>query len=127
LDRDARSWLGETDPTIGVKKFKHRSEGHHTWTEEEIQQYYKRHPLGTKPRLALDLLRYTTGRREDAPRPGRQHIRDGKGRNFETVRKTTSDKPCHSHQPQSEVQTALPEPTTDGYQGPNFSHRSRAK
>jgi integrase len=79
------SWANEAEettvnPTIGVKKLKYRSEGHHTWADEEIQQYYERHPLGTKPRLALDLLRYTTGRREDAPRLGRQHIREGRVR-----------------------------------------------
>ncbi len=77
------TWANEAEettvnPTIGVKKLKYRSEGHHTWTDEEIRQYYERHLLGTKPRLALDLLRYTTGRREDAPRLGRQHIRDGR-------------------------------------------------
>jgi site-specific recombinase XerD len=79
------SWANEAEettvnPVLGVKKIKYRSDGHHTWTDEEIQQYYKRHPLGTKARLALDLLRYTTGRREDAPRLGRQHLRDGRVR-----------------------------------------------
>jgi integrase len=79
------SWANEADettvnPTIGVKKLKYKSDGHHTWTDEEILQYYERHPLGTKPRLALDLLRYTTGRREDAPRLGRQHVRHGRVR-----------------------------------------------
>ncbi|WP_249133665.1 tyrosine-type recombinase/integrase [Bradyrhizobium sp. AUGA SZCCT0182] len=79
------SWAneaGETgvNPTIGVKKLKYRSDGHHTWTDEEIQRYYDRHPLGTQARLALDLLRYTAGRREDAPRLGRQHIREGRVR-----------------------------------------------
>lgn len=66
------------NPTIGVLKY--RSDGHHTWTDEEIRQFYERHPLGSQARLALDLLRYTTGRREDAPRLGRQHTRDGRVR-----------------------------------------------
>ena len=79
------AWANEAEettvnPTIGVKKLKYRSDGHHTWTDEEIQQYYKRHPLGSQARLALDLLRYTTGRREDAPRLGRQHFREGRVR-----------------------------------------------
>jgi integrase/recombinase XerD len=77
------SWANEAEettvnPTIGVKKLRYRSDGHHTWTNEEIQQFYDRHPLGSQARLALDLLRYTTGRREDAPRLGRQHLRDGR-------------------------------------------------
>jgi integrase/recombinase XerD len=79
------SWANEAEetmvnPTIGVKKLKYRSDGHHTWTNEEIQMYYGRHALGSQARLALDLLRYTTCRREDAPRLGRQHIRDGRVR-----------------------------------------------
>jgi integrase/recombinase XerD len=65
---------------IGVKKLKYRSSGHHTWTDDEIQKFYDRHPLGSQARLALDLLRYTTGRREDGPRLGRQHMRDGRVR-----------------------------------------------
>ena len=70
------SWANEAEettmnPTIGIKKLRYRSEGHHTWADEEIEQYYERHKLGSQARLALDLLRYTTGRREDAPRLGR--------------------------------------------------------
>jgi integrase/recombinase XerD len=56
------------------------SSGHHTWTLEEIEQFNRRHPIGTQARLALDILRYTPGRREDAPRLGRQHTRDGRVR-----------------------------------------------
>jgi integrase/recombinase XerD len=79
------SWANEAEettanPTIGVKKLKYVSAGHHTWTGEEIEQFNERHLIGTQARLAFDLLRYTTGRREDAPRLGRQHIRDGRVR-----------------------------------------------
>jgi integrase/recombinase XerD len=77
------SWANEAEettvnPTIGVKKLKYVSAGHHTWTAEEIERFNERHPIGTQARLAFDVLRYTTGRREDAPRLGRQHIRDGR-------------------------------------------------
>jgi integrase len=77
------SWANEAEetsvnPTIGVKKLKYVSAGHHTWTTEEIEQFNERHPIGTQARLALDIIRYTTGRREDAPRLGRQHIRGGR-------------------------------------------------
>jgi len=79
------SWANEAEettvnPTLGVKKLKYLSEGHHTWTPAEIEQFYARHPLGTQARLAIDLIRFTTGRREDAPRFGRQHMRDGRVR-----------------------------------------------
>lgn len=78
-------WANEADettinPTIGVKRLRYASSGHHSWTREEILQYQERHPIGTQARLALDVLRFTTGRREDAPRLGRQHIRDGRVR-----------------------------------------------
>jgi site-specific recombinase XerD len=79
------SWANEADettvnPTVGVKKLRYAKRGHHSWTLEEIDQYNERHQIGTQARLALDILRYTTGRREDAPRLGRQHVRDGRVR-----------------------------------------------
>lgn len=64
------------NPTVDVKKIKYATSGHHTWTVAEIEQFKQRHPLGTKPRLAFDLIRFTTGRREDAVRLGPQHTRD---------------------------------------------------
>jgi integrase len=66
------------DPTIGVKKVQYVTINHHSWTEAEIEQYKARHPLDTKARLALDLLRFTSGRREDAVRLGPQHISAGR-------------------------------------------------
>jgi len=79
------TWANEAEettvnPTIGVKKIKYVSNGHHSWTTDEMEQYNERHPIGTQARLALDILRYTTGHREDAPRLGRRHIRDGRVR-----------------------------------------------
>lgn len=76
-------WANEADettvnPTIGVKRLRYASSGHHSWTPDEIVQYHERHPIGTQARLAMDILRFTTGRREDAPRLGRQHVRDGR-------------------------------------------------
>jgi integrase/recombinase XerD len=68
----------EHDPTIGVKKVKYATRGFHSWTADEIEQYKARHPLGTRARLAFDLLRFTTGRREDAVRFGPQHTRNGR-------------------------------------------------
>ena len=53
-----------------------RSKGFHTWTEEEIDQYRAHHKLGTKARLAMELMLWTDQRRGEAIRMGRQHIRD---------------------------------------------------
>lgn len=66
------------DPTRDVRALPIKSEGHHTWTEDEIAQFEARHPLGTNARMAMVLMLYTAGRREDAVRLGPQHIRDGR-------------------------------------------------
>jgi integrase len=65
------------DPTVGIKTLKVRSAGFLTWGEDQIAAYRKRHALGTKARLALELLVNTGQRRSDVVRMGRQHIRDG--------------------------------------------------
>jgi integrase len=54
-----------------------RHGGFHSWTREEIGQYERVHPIGTKARLALALLVYTGVRRSDVVLLGRQHVRDG--------------------------------------------------
>jgi integrase len=48
------------------------------WTEEAAMRYEARHPIGTKARLAFDLLLYTGVRRSDVVRLGPQMERDGK-------------------------------------------------
>jgi integrase len=72
--------LAQHNPTIGVKKIKYATSGHHSWTANEIKQYRDRHPIDSKARLALDLMLYTGGRREDAVRLGPQHVRNGRVR-----------------------------------------------
>jgi len=71
--------LVATDPTIGVKLLKGENDaiGFHTWTEEELTRFEEHWPLGTRERVAFDLLLYTGLRRGDAVRVGRQHMRDG--------------------------------------------------
>jgi integrase len=65
------------DPTVGIKTLKVRSTGFLTWGQDQIAAYRKRHALGTKARLAFELLVNTGQRRSDVVRMGRQHIRDG--------------------------------------------------
>jgi integrase len=69
--------LVSKDPTWGIKVKVPSSDGHHTWTEEEIAQFEAAHPIGSKARLALALGLYTAQRRGDVVRMGRQHIRNG--------------------------------------------------
>ena len=65
-----------TNPAATVKLPSVKSDGFHTWSDDEIAQYEAHHPVGTKPRLALALLLYTAQRRSDVIRMGRQHIRN---------------------------------------------------
>jgi integrase len=69
--------LVPSDPSAGIKKVRHKTDGFHTWTIEEVRQYEARHPIGTKARLALALLLYTGQRRGDVVRMGRQHVEAG--------------------------------------------------
>lgn len=71
-----RQWLKD-NPAKGIGKVPHRSEGFHTWTEEEAQKFEDAWPIGTRQRLAFDLLTYTGVRRSDVVRLGRQHTRQG--------------------------------------------------
>ena len=62
------------NPADGIKKLKNQSEGHHTWSEAEIAQFQKQHPLGSKAALALALGLYTAQRKGDVVRMGWQHV-----------------------------------------------------
>ncbi|WP_347264380.1 tyrosine-type recombinase/integrase [Nitrobacter sp.] len=65
------------DPTLGIKTLKIRSDGFQIWGPEHIEKFRNRHAIGTKARLALELLLNTAQRRSDVVRMGRQHVRDG--------------------------------------------------
>jgi integrase len=64
------------DPTRDVRAIRIKSDGYHSWTDEEIAQFEARHPTGSRARLALALLLYTGQRRSDVVRMGRQHVRE---------------------------------------------------
>jgi integrase len=68
----------EADPTRDIKVAKPpKSDGHKTWGEEHIEAFRAKYPLGSRARLALELLLNTVQRRGDVVRMGRQHIRNG--------------------------------------------------
>src|SRR5215831_9890582 len=69
--------LLKSNPARDVRRVKYASSGFHTWTADEVQQFEERHPVGTKPRLALALLMFTGTRRQDMVTLGKQHVRDG--------------------------------------------------
>jgi len=62
-------------PTRDVKAIRVKSGGHHSWTDAEIAQFERCHPVGSRARLALALLLYTGQRRGDVIRMGAQHVR----------------------------------------------------
>lgn len=64
------------NPVVGVKLPK-EGKGFRPWTEDDIAQFVKHWPEGSRARLALALLLYTGQRRSDIVTMGRQHIRDG--------------------------------------------------
>jgi len=66
--------LAPHDPTMGVRPIPLENKPHHTWTLAEVDEFERRHSIGTKARLAMALLLYTSWRREDAVRLGPQHI-----------------------------------------------------
>jgi integrase len=69
--------LRQDNPARDVPSIRSKSDGFHSWTEEEIEQFEARHPIGSRARLAFALLLYTGQRRSDVVKMGRQHIRDG--------------------------------------------------
>jgi integrase len=66
------------DPLAGVKLVSVKSEGHHPWEPEECRQFEAHHALGTRARLAFELLLQVGQSRCDVVRMGRQHVRKGK-------------------------------------------------
>jgi integrase len=66
-----------TDPLAGVKLVPITSKGHHTWEPEECARFEAHHALGTRERLAYELLLQVGHSRCDIIRMGRQHVRDG--------------------------------------------------
>lgn len=66
-----------TNPAAAVKRLRDKTDGIATWSDAQIAQFEKRHPVGTKANLALRLLLYTAQRRSDVVRLGRQHEREG--------------------------------------------------
>jgi len=66
----------QTNPAKEVPYLKGSSEGFHTWTIEEVEQFEAAHPIGTKARLALALMLYTGVRRSDVVRLGPQMIKE---------------------------------------------------
>jgi len=69
----ARQWRPD-NPAIGIKPLKIASEGFPVWTEADIAKFEAHWPVGSRERLAFDLLLYTAQRSGDVRQMGRQHV-----------------------------------------------------
>lgn len=66
-----------TDVAKDVGMMKVKTTGFPAWTEADIERFEARWPIGTRERVAFDVLLYTGLRRGDVVKLGRQHVRDG--------------------------------------------------
>lgn len=67
----------DKNPARDIPYIQTGSQGFHSWSIDEVEQFEARHPIGTKARLALALMLYTGQRRSDIVTFGRQHVRNG--------------------------------------------------
>lgn len=68
----------KSNPVIGVRGYAKKSKGFHSWTDDEIEQYRRFWEIGTRERLALELMLCTASRKSDAVRMGWQHLKGGR-------------------------------------------------
>lgn len=64
----------EINPAIGVDRVAYKSDGFEPWSVADINQFCSKWKIGTKPRLALELLMCSGLRRSDVVLAGRQHM-----------------------------------------------------
>lgn len=60
----------DVNPARDIKRFAVGGDGHHTWTDAEIEAFYSFHPHGTVAHTAMTLMLYTGAARSDAVRLG---------------------------------------------------------
>lgn len=54
------------NPVEDAETVSHKEVGYYKWTEEDIAKFRARWPIGSKPRLAMELVLWTGARRKDA-------------------------------------------------------------
>ena len=65
-----------SNPTDGVKVVASSTDGFAPWTDDDVAAYRARWPLGTRQRIAFEVLHETGLRRGDAVRIGLPNVRD---------------------------------------------------
>lgn len=99
----------DIDPTAGVERLRVKSGGFPAWTIEDAKRFRARWPIGTKPRLAFELLLQTGLRRSDIHRLGRQHLNGS----VLTIRTHKTSTPITIELPQSLLDTISKTKTGD--------------
>lgn len=69
--------LVKVDPSIGIELPRYKTTGFPAWAVEDVRAFRATHAIGTKPRLAMELMLLAGLRRSDVVVAGRQHIKDG--------------------------------------------------
>ena len=69
--------LRPDNPARLVKKLRYKKEGFHTWTDDEIERFRAHWEIGTRERLALELLLVTSQRSGDIRTMGMRQITGG--------------------------------------------------
>ncbi|TIV96684.1 MAG: phage integrase family protein [Mesorhizobium sp.] len=78
MDYAVSAGMRADNPVTGAKRVRYESDGHRTWTEEDIAAYRKKWKIGTPERLAMEVLLHTGLRRSDAVRVGWKHVAGGR-------------------------------------------------
>ncbi|WP_049779324.1 tyrosine-type recombinase/integrase [Rhodomicrobium vannielii] len=68
----------DDNPVRDISRPRIKTDGRHCWTEAEIAAYRKRWDVGTRQRLALELLLQTGQRKGDVVRLSREHVKGGR-------------------------------------------------
>lgn len=72
-----RGWRKD-NPALAVTRVRYKRKGFTPWSDQEIARYRAYWAVGTRERLALELLLCTGQRRSDVIKMGRHHVRAGK-------------------------------------------------
>lgn len=65
----------ESDPSIEVRRIKVKTEGFPAWTQDEVEKFRARWPIGTVQRACFELVCWTGARTNDAVRLGLRKYR----------------------------------------------------
>jgi integrase len=77
MDHAVETGMRPDNPCVGVKRLRHKSDGHATWSEDAIATFRAHWPKGSRQRLVFELALNTGQRRGDIVEMGWQHVSGG--------------------------------------------------